>query len=111
MAKKKSELFEALNCINVKTKPTFDVSKISGYLLSLWLAQDRSLISYTQKINPYIFQLSNETVFWYYFKTIPKKKRFIKWTKKNEVHQSDELKELMLKFNISEIEARMSLDL
>ena len=36
MANKKGNvLFDAMNCINNKTKPDFDIDKVSGYVLSL----------------------------------------------------------------------------
>jgi hypothetical protein len=35
MAQNKSPLFDAINCINNKTKPTFDPKDISGYMLCL----------------------------------------------------------------------------
>ena len=47
-------------------------------MLSLWMAQERELIGYVNELNPYIFNLDNEAVFWYYYKKVPKKKRFIK---------------------------------
>lgn len=107
--KKKSELFRAIDCINYKKPPDFDVSKVNGYILSLWLAQDRQLIGYVQELNPYIFTLTNEAVFWYYYKRIPKGKRFVRWTKKMDGKQPKEIDELCQKYNISPKEARLSI--
>lgn len=105
----KSPLFDAINCINNKTKPNFDPNDVSGYMLCLWLAQDKSLIKYVNQINPYIFSLDNKTVFKYFYKVVPKGKRYIKWTKKENLEIPEEVKELMLKYNISENEAKLSL--
>lgn len=106
--KKKSDLFQAIDCINYKKTPEFDISKVNGYILSLWLAQDRQLIKYVQDLNPYIFYFTNEAVFWYYYKKIPKGKRFIKWTKKSDDKHSKEIEELCQKYNISYKEAKLS---
>lgn len=109
MAKKRSDLFDAINSINYKTKKDFDIKKVNPFILSLWLAQDKNLIKYVQKLNPYIFHINNEIAFCYYYKKIPKGKRFIRWTKKKKTENSKEVQELMDKFNISEKEAKLSL--
>lgn len=109
MAKKQSPLFQAINCINYKSKPDFDISKVNGYMLSLWLAQEHELIGYVNELNPYIFDLDNEAVFWYYYKKVPKKKRFIKWTKKEDKKNSEEVDKLCDLYNISPREAQLSL--
>ena len=108
--KKKSDLFQAINCINYKTKPDFDISKVNGYILSLWLAQDRELIKYVQEINPYIFNMTNKAIFLYYYKKIPKGRRFIRWTKKKEPQHSDEIERLCQEYNISPREAKLSVE-
>ncbi len=108
MGKEKSDLFKALDSINLKYKPPNKIP--NSYILSLWLAQDKYLIDYVQDINPYIFSINNSVAFWYYFKKIPKRKRFIKWTKKEERKNSKEVQELMRKYNISEKEAKLSLE-
>lgn len=111
MAKKNNEFFDALNRINDKKRPDFEPSKINGYILSLWMAQNRETIKYANKLNPYIFQLDNEIIFRYYYSIVPQSKRFIKWTKKENVSKEKQKKidELCQKYNISPREAKLSL--
>jgi len=106
--KKKSDLFQAINCINYKTKPDFDISKVNGYILSLWLAQDKDLVKYVQEINPYIFNMNNKMIFKFYYNRVPKGRRFIKWTKKDDIKNSDEVEKLCKEYNISPREAKLS---
>lgn len=110
MAKKQSDLFDAINSINYKTKKDFNIKKVNPYILSLWLAQDKNLIKYVQKLNPYIFSIDNHIAFKYYYNKIPKGKRFIKWTRKEKTENTEEIKELMNKYNISEKEAKLSVN-
>lgn len=111
MTKKDNSLFDAIKSINDKKKRDINHNKANGYILSLYMAQDRNLIQYANKINPYIFHLDNKIVFKYYIKRIPKKNRFIKWTAKQKIdkNKQKQIDELCLKYNISPKEAKLSL--
>ena len=54
--------------------------------------------------------MTNKAIFWYYYKKIPKGKRFIRWTKKKEPQQSDEIERLCKEYNISPREAKLSVE-
>lgn len=108
---KDNTLFDALNSINEKKK--FDKKPPSGYIISLWLSHSNDIIDKVNKINPYIFSLDDKLTFKYYMKTVPKKKRFIRWTKKTTISKENQKKidELCHKYKISEMEAKLSLGL
>lgn len=109
MTKKASDLFEAINMINDKKEREFDLSKVNAYILSLWIAQDKNLIKFANKLNPYIFSIDNGVAFRYYYSIVPKGRRFIKWTKKKKTENTEKIDELCLKYNISPKEAKLSI--
>lgn len=111
MAKKENNFFEILNSISSKEKIKLYKKDINGYLLSMFLSHDMELLDIINKINPFIFKLSNEVIYQYFFHAVPKKKRYLKWTKKEELNKDvkKQLKELCEEFEISEQEARLSL--
>jgi len=108
---KDNSLFDAIKNINDKKDRDIKFSKANGYILSLYMAQDKELIQYVGAINPYIFELPNKLVYKYYKLKVPKKNRYIKWTAKEK--ESKEMKkkidELCIKYNISPKEAKLSL--
>lgn len=73
------------------------------------MAQDRELIKYANEINPYIFNMPDEIVYKFFFNKVPKKRRFIKWTKKSDEKKQSDIDRLCIKYNISEKEAKLSL--
>ncbi|MFW6007935.1 MAG: DNA polymerase clamp loader subunit A [archaeon] len=109
--KKDNSLFDAINSINDKKKREINFKKANGFILSLWLAQDKYLIKQVNRINPYIHILPNKAIFKYYLKATPKKKRYIRWTKKEKIdkERQEKIDELCLKYNISPREAKLSL--
>lgn len=111
MIEKKKTLFDFINALNYKNKIEYDKKVASAYILSLWLSHDKELLDLTNKINPYLFLLKDEAIWLYYYNKIPKKRRFIKWIKKEELNKKDEkeIKDLMEKYNISKREAQLSL--
>ncbi len=77
-------IFDYLNAIYYKTNIKYDHKIASAYMLSMWLAHDKTLLSIVNKINRYHFMLKDNIIFQYYFEKIPKGKRYIKWVKKDE---------------------------
>ena len=106
-----SPLFECLNAINEKTPYTYNKKDCTGYMLVMWLSHDPSLIGICNKINPYIFSMSDEAIFRYFYKAVPHRKRYIKWTKKTKTSENKEtqLQELMDEYGLSSREAKLSL--
>lgn len=85
----------------------------SGWQLSAWFAHHKDLIEIVAKINRIQFSLTNKMVYDYYFNAIPKqKKRYIKWTKKNQttVQKESEIENFMLENDLSRREALMILN-
>ncbi|MCF7927429.1 MAG: DNA polymerase clamp loader subunit A [Candidatus Izimaplasma sp.] len=75
------------------------------------MAQEKDLINIVNRANKYLFLLSDEAIYHYYWHKIPRGSRFIKWTKKEDMgsEQKEVVKGLMEKYNISEREARESI--
>lgn len=110
MSKKENPLFETIKAVNEKNDIEYDPKKANKYILTLWLSQSQELIDIVSKINYSVFQVPDELIFKYFMKKIPKKRRFIKWTKKEKLSkkEEEEIEELMTKYNISRIEAEKS---
>ena len=76
----------------MKDKIPYDKKLAPAYMLSLWLSHDKTLIDTVDKINEFQFLLSDDLIYKYYFDKIPKGRRYIKWTKKEEVDKDDKKK-------------------
>jgi hypothetical protein len=69
------------------------------------------LLPYVNAINEHIFRLNDESVYQYFYNKIPKKRRFIKWIKKEKLDEKENemVKNLMEKYEMSEQEAKRCL--
>lgn len=110
MAEKKLNIFTFLNQIFYKTaKEPYNKKIASAYILALWLSHDPDLVHIVNSINPYIFSLKDDQIYSYFFHNIPKKRRFIKWVKKDSSKENkkvkEELENIREKFGISKNEA------
>lgn len=105
---KETNLFDYLNAIFYKKPLEYDKKIAPSYLLTLWLSQDRELIHMVNDINKHLFLLPDKVVYNYYWHKVPKKKRFIQYTKKDKADKERDKKveELMEQYNISKREAR-----
>jgi len=111
-AKKKSNhLTEVLNAVTLKTPCEYKPKEFSAFVLSLFLSEDPELRHIVNDINNLQFNLTDELIYKYYVKMIPKGRRYLKFTKKSvESKQRDiEIKELMEKYDVSKREASLSL--
>lgn len=110
MSKKDNHLFDAIKAINEKSYIEYDPKKASKYILMLWLSESRELIDIISKVNYNIFNLPDKLVFKYLYQRVPKKKRFIKYTKKEKLSKEEEqeVQELINDYNISYQEAEKS---
>lgn len=109
--KKENPLFDTITAINEKRKIKYDKRKANAYILLLWFSHSEELINIIHKIEPYIFILPDELIYSYLFKSIPKRKRFIKFTPKSKKDKEleEQIEDLCIKFNISKREAIQSL--
>lgn len=110
MANNKINIFTFLNQIFYKNaKVPYDKKVASAYILALWLSHDPELVHIVNRINPYIFSLKDDQIYKYFFYNVPKKRRFIKWIKKDSKKESKEVKEemehLRERLGISKVEA------
>lgn len=110
MNKNKVNIFTFLNQIFYKNaKEPYDKKVASAYILALWLSHDPELVDIVNKINPYVFSLKDDQIYKYFFHNVPRKKRFIKWIKKDEKKENKKVKEdinnLKERYGISKIEA------
>lgn len=100
-----NSIFDYLNSIN--NKIPIEIEKdFSGYMVSLWLSQSNDCIEYVNDINNYIFSLSPDSLYKYYYYKIPKKKRFIKWTKKSKKTENEDYTDIKIKYNLSDNEIK-----
>lgn len=111
--RKHNDLFGVLNAINNKTPVLYDKKEVKAYMLMMWLSHDKSLMYWVNQINmnKIIFNTPDELIFKYFYDKIPKKRRYIKWIKKEKISKDKEksLKELCDKYHISKKEAMLSL--
>lgn len=106
-------LFDYLDQINLKKrKYPYDKKIASAYMITLWLSHDPNLINIVQDINKVLFTLPDDVIYEYFMDRVPKRKRFIRWTKKIPLTKKQEkrIEELQEKYGISKKEARIYLD-
>lgn len=110
MSKRSNHLFECLNAITQKSECEYNPKEVSGYILSMFIAEYKGLIEMANNVNPYQFDLPDELIFKYYVKSVPKGYRNMKFTKKTEAskERDKQVKELMEKYGISKREAGLS---
>ena len=78
-------LFDTLNAIFYKKeKYEYNKKDINGYGLSLWLSHDTGWCVMVNDINPYIFELSDDLIYKYFYHKVTKGRRNIKWVKKDD---------------------------
>lgn len=104
---KEKTLFDVLNAINNKTHIKYHKKIVSAYMIAMWLSHEQELLPIVNEINEILFRLDDEAIFRYFYDKIPKKRRFIKWTKKEKLKEKDEqmVDEIMKKFDASKEEA------
>ena len=80
--RKPNKLFDCLNAINMKN-PSYKYCKkdVNGYMLLMWFSHSQSCSDIVNEINKYLFDIPDEFVYTYLYKSIPKARRFIKWDK------------------------------
>jgi len=107
--KKKVNIFDYLNQIYNKTeKLKYDKKLAPAYMLSMWLSHDLSLLNTVQEMNFLQFDLPDKIIYDYYFHSIPKRKRYIKWTKKTpeDKKKDKDIKEIKERYNVSKMKAK-----
>ncbi len=108
-----SELFKCLDAINLKNKNyKYTKKDCSGYMLLMWFSHNRSCMPFVEEINKYLFDISDEMVYSYLYRVIPKGKKYLKWdkgTKDKKLLKREEkvIKELTDIYGISDDEALM----
>lgn len=104
-------IFDYLNCINKKTKQLpFDKKEASPWMLMLWLSHSPDCIDVVNKINERFSLLPGQSVYNCLYYKIPKKNRFIKYTKGKRDKEKKELKRFRQKKGISNLEAKLFKD-
>ncbi len=98
-------IFDCINAINYK-KRDFKYNKSIGnaYLLLLWFSHDKSLLPILNKINKYVFSLSDDVIYNYMYYSIPSGKRFLKWVKKDKTEGEESLEKELTEYNLSKRE-------
>ena len=106
-----AKIFDFLNSINNKTKLEYEKKDLNTYILSLWLSHSSDVIHLVNNINECLFTLPDDLVYKYYMKSIPKKRRFIKWSskEKKDLKREKSIQKVMDTYGISRNEALKSL--
>ncbi len=108
--RKPNDLFNVIDSVCLKLPVEYDKKEVSSFILTLWLSHDKELMPWVDEVNSILFNVPDKLVYKYFFSKIPKKKRFIKWIKKNKDEKKDKLvEELVNKYGISKKEALQSL--
>lgn len=108
--RKPNDLFGTIDSICMKGPIEYDKKEVKAYMLLLWLSHEKELMYWVSIINHVLFSLPDVLVYKYFFNKVPKKKRFIKWIKKDENKKRDkEIQEICDKYGVSKKEAASSL--
>lgn len=103
-------LFDFLNQIFSKKRAlVYDKKKANAYMLSWWLSHDPTLINIVQRLNHLQFGIKDDIIYEYYMAEVPKKRRFIKWTKKTPEDKKRKkfIDGIMMETGVSKREALM----
>ena len=108
MKTEQPSIFNYLDAIYVKKDLLYNHKNCSSYILSLWLSHDKELLPIVAEMNAYQFSIPDELIYKYYWYKVPKGKRWIKWTKKNETKEESQfVQDLKQSEFISTQEAKM----
>jgi hypothetical protein len=110
-AKKPNKLFDCLNAINRKD-PSYKYNKkdVSGYMLLMWFSHASDCTDIINEINAHLFDIPDELVYYYLYKSVPTGNRFIKYDKGTKekkllVRQQKLIQTLMDEYEMSKMEA------
>jgi len=104
-------LFDCLNAINHKNASyKYDRKHCSAYMLLMWFSHSQDCLGIVNKINKYLFDIPDELVYTYLYKSVPKGSRFIKYDKgdKNGTlskKQQDTVRAIREEYGVSKKEA------
>lgn len=103
-------IWDILKQVNEKTtKYKYDKKIVSGFHLMNWLSHDQFLMPYVQEINKIMFTsgIKDDMVYKYFFHTIPKRRRYIKYIKKDpeDTNRTTILEKITEERNVSMREA------
>jgi hypothetical protein len=81
-AKKPNKLFDCIRAINEKNA-SYQYSKkdCSGYMLLMWFSHATDCVPIINEINAHLFDIPDELVYHYLYKSVPQGSRFIKYDK------------------------------
>lgn len=113
--RKSNDLFATLNSITQK-KPIpggYSKKEANAFILLLWLSHSPGLLPIVNKINEYQFKLPDELVYKCLYYMVPKGFRKISWVKGKKLtdNEKNDIKVLMEEYDISEREAKISLNI
>ncbi len=97
-------IFSYINAISHKHKVVYDKKVGSAYLLLLWFSHDNNLLPMLNKINQYVFSLSDEIIYDYLYSSVPQGKRFLKWVKKDKSEKVEKFEKDLEVYDISKKE-------
>jgi len=111
---KKPTVFDILKQVNEKTtKFKYDKKIVTGFHLMYWLSHDQYLMPWVQNINKIVFTsgIKDDIIYSYFFHTIPKKNRYIKWIKRDPENTDliKKLEKISEERNVSTREAELIL--
>lgn len=108
---KGKNIFDYINAINNKNELQYDKKIASPYMLAMWLSHDWFLLPIVNDMNKHLFKHKPKAVYQYFYDKIPKKKRYIKWVKKQKISDEDDklIEKLMAKYQMSKEEAKRCL--
>lgn len=106
----KPTTFDILKQISIKTTDhEYSKKIVSGYMLTKWLSHDSSILNIVNDMNriQFVSNVPDDLVYKYYFDIVPRRRRFLKWTKADPIDKKrlKEIKTLMKDENISKREA------
>lgn len=112
-AKNPNKLFDCINAINHKNA-SYKYSKkdCSAYMLLMWFSHATDCLDIVNNINEHLFDIPDELVYHYLYKSVPAGNRFMKYDKGDKdkallKKQKDLIQALMDEYEISKKEATM----
>ncbi len=110
-AKKPNRLFDCIKAINEKNSSyKYNKKDCSGYMLLMWFSHATDCVPIINEINRHLFDIPDELVYTYLYKSVPAGQRFIKYDKGTKdkallVRQKKVIQTLMDEYEMSKMEA------
>jgi hypothetical protein len=102
--------FDMLKALYSKSTVEYDEKVLNPYLMLMWVSHSKEDFAFVEAISKYLYVVKSKYIWQYLRYKLPyNRSKFLKYIKKDQLDNEDEIKELCEEYGISELEARLFL--